>query len=176
MTLPVLIDGFPRERCASDFRLIQTLTYSPLDATAASNPYGSGQLGDYKLNRMGAGEFEGGAIIEANDRFAAAGDNFAISIGEHSSCGRKLDFAYIETEGDPWPVFKRFWRQRRLLNLKRFPYGFEAKLKEPDYPQGGDIWWALDANVQWAFNDGENGHLLRLFESLRRTGRAEFRG
>lgn len=177
-----------RGRTVHDFWLVQRIKASPWDDKAKafygregvrvkSNPFGYGRLGGYELDYMGAAEFEFGAIPEANNRLAKAGKDLRVSVGEHNYGGRLLDFLYIGKEGDPFPTFCD-WAEggdrRRAFDGQERPWDFEKKLTEPDYQYGGDVWWALLANVQWAFHDGEDGHLLRMLASMSAGDPVEF--
>lgn len=154
-------------RTSGGFYLVQRLKRSPW--AVKSNPFGYGRMGDYELEYMGAAEFEFGAIPEANNRLANAGKDLKLSVGDHNYGGRLLDFLFIGKEGDPFEAFCE-WAEGggdlRAFYGKERPYDFEKKLTEPGYKYGGDAWWALAANVQWAFHDGENGHLLRMLTSM----------
>jgi hypothetical protein len=170
----------------SRFWLVQRIKRSPYqrhveafpNAKVKSNPFGYGRLGDYELDYMGAAEFEFDAIPEANNRLAKAGKDLALSLGEREYQGRALDFLWIGKEGDPWerwvawangdPYTSEFGicERSRGFEGKERPFDFERKLSEPDYEYGGDVWWALNENVQWAFHDGEDGHLLQMLRSM----------
>ena len=166
-------------RDTGDFWLVQRLKYRSwakdkefyerLGSEVKSNPFGYGRMGDYELDYMGSAEFEFGAIPKANNRLAGAGEDLKLSVGEHEWEGRKLDFLYIGEEGDPWETWVEWAtgkEHRPPFASKEYPFDFHKKLTNPDYEYGGDVWWALDANIIWAFNDGEDGHLLKMLESM----------
>jgi hypothetical protein len=135
-------------------------------------------MGDYELDYMGSAEFEFGAIPEANNRLAKAGKGLRLSVGENRYMDRPLDFLWINDEGDPFDVWclwasgserrPEWWAgyKPRPFEGKERPYDFEKKLRGEDYKYGGDVWWALGANVMWAFNDGDDGHLLKMLSSM----------
>jgi hypothetical protein len=136
-------------------------------------------MGDYELDYMGAAEFEFGAIPEANNRLAKAGKDLVVVEFEYK--GDEFDFLYIGKEGDPSEEWID-WAEGRYTDSfngktyevtpfdgKEMPYELERRLKgeEPFDPERGwstAIWWALGANVLWAFK--EDGHLLRWIKSM----------
>lgn len=142
-------------------------------AKVKSNPFGYGRMGDYELDYMGAAEFEFGTIPAANNRLAEAGDKVVAEInytfpkkyGDLSK--RPLDILYIETEGEPFDVMGE-WFLGGMRGKER-PHDFKKKLTEPDYEYGGDVWWALGANVMWAFSgtEDEPGHLVQMLASMK---------
>lgn len=164
-----------RERTTRDFWLVQRLSLSPYKrhaeafpkAKVKSNPFGYGRMGDYELDYMGAAEFEFGEIPKANNRLAEAGKDLVLTEFEHK--GHTFDLLYIGAEGDPVPTWKEWAKGKPPFDGKERPYELEQRLngKEPWSKERGwqtAIWWALGANVLWAFK--EDGHLHRWIESM----------
>jgi hypothetical protein len=175
-----------RDRESSPFYLTQRLRFSKFKSERNErsgkrlvNPFARKGFGDYELEYMGSAEFEFGAIPEAKERLAAAGDGLMLAeftYGEH-----RLDFLWIESEGEPFDVWKdwvegRRWfdgRQESTIPLEgqERPWELEKRLageQPPKYMYGSwstDVWWGLEGNVLFAFAD-EDRHLHRLIESM----------
>lgn len=179
-----------RQRDAFDYYLVQRLRHSPYEQAAGrtlstpkgrANPFGGGRMGDYELEYMGAAEFELGAVGKANNRLAAAGKD--LRLAEFSYRGHDLDFLWIGSEGEPFDTWTN-WADGRNVDPrtgtvreidpffgKEPPYELQKRLRGDDPPQHAAgqwqtaVWWALDGNVMWAFND-EHRHLHQLLESM----------
>jgi hypothetical protein len=172
-------------RYSADFYLVQRLREAPYKrhqevfpgAKVKSNPFGYGRMGDYELDYMGAAEFEFGAIPEANNRLAKAGKG--LTLGEYTYGGHTLDFLWIKTEGEPFEAFADWAEGKRTSEYgthedrpffgKEMPYELRERLdgKQPFDKERGwhaALWWALRANVIWAFQ--EDGPMGRWIESM----------
>lgn len=171
-------------RSANGFYLVQRLKYQPWDdKTKAfynrpgvkinSNPFGYGRLGHFELDYMGSAEFEFGAIPAAYKRFEGQELELASEI-EIPGIFKPLDFLYMKRDGEPYTAFEDWCKgseHRDSLRGKERPYDFEKKAGvnqfAEDYEFGGDLWWALGANVIWGITEGEKGDEGMLFSFLR---------
>lgn len=178
------------------FYLVQRITRSRRPASEAADAtdsllvtdvFGYGHLGNYDLDYMGAAEFEWGAIPEAFDRFKEAGDKLTVCEWNYGS--HTFDFLYRTQDGEPFEDWTR-WAEGRPIDEysgkeykeppfygKEKPYELERRLKG-EAPFGDEwrthVWWALGANVMWAFK--EDGHLPAMLASMVETKSVRLRG
>lgn len=167
------------QRSSSAFYRVQRLKLAPFKqhekawpkAKVKSNPFGYGRMGDYELDYMGSAEFEFGSCALANNRLAAA--KKGLIIAEWSYEGHNFDFLWIEKEGEPFEAWTQWAKgndRQPPFDGKEPPYELRKRLDGDDPPEYNDgewqtaIWWALNANVLWAFT--EDGHLHRWIESM----------
>lgn len=143
------------------------------------NPFGYGTLGDYDLEYMGSAEFEWGAIPEGLQRFREAGKK-GLVLCEWNYGGHDFDFLYRAKDGEPFDAWADWAEGRsrdeysgkvyeeRPFYGKETPYELRDRLdgKQPhaEYGWRTHVYWALAANVMWAFK--EDGHLHRMLESM----------
>lgn len=164
------------------FYLVQRLYESPherfaktfSDAKVKSNPFGYGRMGDYELDYMGAAEFEWGAIPEANNRLAEAGDD--LTMLRHEFNGHNLIFLYIGKEGDPTEGFDNWVNTR--CDGKEPAYDLYERLTDPHtwmerqaklgkYARTTEVWWSLRDNILWSFVDEDgSSHLEKMLASM----------
>lgn len=170
------------------FWLVQRLTHSPADrwketfpdAKVRSNPFGYGRLGDYELDYMGAAEFEWGAIPKANNRLAEGTPTISVMEGftypKGGPSGRKkiklpaLDMLWLEEDGDPSESFQKWLDEgaRTKESMGLFEYVLRGE-EIPDYWQDTNptaVWWAINANVQWAIREDDDSHLRKMLKSM----------
>lgn len=176
------------------FFLVQRISHwpmrgdaSPLEKMAAAG-FGSGSLGDYRLDYMGSSEFEFGAVPKAWNRIVDRQKE--LTIGEHEFNGHKLHFAWLKGDGEPfdeWDAWARGEGRRRPCEGQETPFALAVLLgvEKPfgrrtieEYRDEVAVWWALGESVMWAFRDSDerspivtggsigDSHLLRMLAGL----------
>ena len=175
---------------ARSFWLVQRISYSPLadfkakypNAKVIANPFGYGRLGDYEFDYMGSAEYEGGAIPLANNRFAEAGSDLCLETVEIQIGKRNIPpmrMLWIGKEGHPAAEFREWIKEgtRTKESMHAFDYIARGEPVPKTFTErdmhNAVVWWALEANVQWAVaeDDSENegavtSHLDRMLASV----------
>lgn len=166
------------------FWLVQRMVYSPLadfkakwpTAEVISNPFGYGRLGEYEFSYMGAAEYEFGAITKANNRLSGAVGDLCLETVEIKVGKRVLPplrMLWIGKEGHPAEEFQAWIAGG--ARTKESMHAFDSIARGKEVPEHflGDyqavVWWALDANVQWALaeEDGDGQFTSHLDGMLR---------